>query len=462
MSTEARVAEKSSEQEVRWYDTEFEVLSGKAEDRVEKLLHAHRAESYRRFIEGGIPTSKNEEWKYTDIRELETRSLRLAAENGLSQVDEDTLVTTSLSARRGESAPLDGAILLHTIDGYLSDGLTKIQEELPEGIELASLRLSQDGLQRAFVEELVGEYFGKGKTEENDPIVDLQTALFSDVLCLRVKKGAQIDQPILLEHVSTGLEEDTVTLPRVLCVVEEGASCTVIERFRSLSSAPGCTLSVTECFVKDDGNLNHYQLGEEGEEHLRISRISAHQGKRAQAKMHSYSFGGRLVRNEVQPTLAGEEGFAGMYGISVLHNQQHVDNHTVLDHAVPHCESDERYKGIYDGNSRGVFCGTIIVRPDAQKTNAIQNNAAILLSDRASIRTKPQLKIWADDVKCTHGATVGQLDENQLFYLRSRGIGRRAAQGLLLRAFAGEVTQEVGIPGLRTYLEERIVEKLSL
>ena len=150
-----------------------------------------------------------------------------------------------------------------------------------------------------------------------------------------------------------------------------------------------------------------------------------------------------------------------MYGLSVLNSDQHVDNHTVLDHAEPHCESDERYKGIYDDTSKGVFCGTIIVRPDAQKTNAIQSNQGLLLSNKASLATKPQLKIWADDVKCTHGATVGQLDMDQLFYLRSRGVGERDAKNMLIQAFAGDVTQEIKLPELRAYVEKKVIEKLQ-
>ncbi|MCB0329142.1 MAG: Fe-S cluster assembly protein SufD [Bdellovibrionales bacterium] len=441
------------ESETPWYESSFELLETLVGDDQSAEIEAIRTKAHQDFLKIGLPKSKTEDWKYTDIRELRTRQFSLADKGVVSQVDD--------AARKSKTIADISELSLQTVDGFVANNLDALRALLPKGVILSTLREAFANRDSGLL-ELYREHFGQIATTENDFVVAFNTSFFQDVLIVHVPAGAQVEQPLYIQHIASGLQQSTATFPRILCVVEAGAKLALVEHFATLTSEGGFTASVTELVVGDNAEVSHYQLGLESDDHIRISRLASKQGRDARVRFHSSTFGGQLVRNEVCPTLTGVNGFTGLYGISVLSGNQHVDNHTVLDHSVPHCESDERYKGIYDGKSEGVFCGTIIVREDAQKTNAIQNNAAVLLSDRATVNTKPQLKIWADDVKCTHGATVGQLDQVQLFYLRSRGIGEKDARNLLLRAFAGEVTQEIELDALRSAIEQMVVDKLSL
>ena len=446
--------DSAQKEEISWYKNGFEILETRMNGERGSLFHAARADAHKELLALGLPAPKDEDWKYTDIREVVNGDYQFASKTVVSQVDEAVLSGKSISDIE--------AIRINTVDGFVSTPVEAIQAELPEGVTVTTLR-ELFAKKNETLLPVYQSYFGKVAETQGDAISALNTAYTQDGLVLHVEKNVQASKPIYIQHVASGLEEKTALFPRLLCVVEDGAECTLVEHFTSLTdSAKGFTSSLTELSAGKNSKVTHYQIGEEAHDHIRFSRVSSHHERDAQVRTHSFSFGGKLVRNEVHPTLNGENAFTGMYGLSVLKESQHVDNHTVLDHAVPHCESDERYKGIYDDDSKGVFCGTIIVRPDAQKTNAIQNNQAVLLSDRASVNTKPQLKIWADDVKCTHGATVGQLDSDQLFYLRSRGVGEKDARNMLVRAFAGEVTQEIGLESLRQYIEEAVVSKLRL
>lgn len=236
----------------------------------------------------------------------------------------------------------------------------------------------------------------------------------------------------------------------------------VIETYAGINDGGYFTNSVTEIFAKPGAKVRHAKLGFESAQALHLGKIGVRQERDSSVATLAFTIGGALVRNEVDPVLDGTGCEGVLNGLTILDDTQHVDNCTVIDHAQPNSESHELFKGIYLGKSRGVFSGTIIVRQDAQKTNAIQNNQSLLLSDEASIETKPQLKIWADDVKCTHGATVGQLDEDAMFYLRSRGIPLEAARNMLVHAFASDVLREETNESLRAYLETRLLQKLGV
>jgi len=439
----------SEENTIPWYDRSIRILEEKGGSQVPSLLHERRLEAQATLLRMGLPSAKSEDWKYTDIRDVRAGNFALAMPESVSQVDEDV--------RQLRALPLDEVYRIDTVDGFVATHLTQLQAALPEGVEVVQLSEAS-----ASQSQLLEQYFGSSLTITSDSVAALNTAFIQDGIVLKVSKGTVLDKPLYIQHISSGLSDHTASFPRLLVVVEEGAQASVIEHFTAVTGSSSFCASVSELFVGKNAHLSHYQVGEDSLENIRFSRVMAHQEKDSVCRMHSFTFGGKLVRNEVHPSLLGQNGRTCMYGLSVLKHNQHVDNHTVLDHAVPHCESDERYKGIYDDRSQGVFCGTIIVRPDAQKTNAIQNNAAVVLSDKARINAKPQLKIWADDVKCTHGATVGALDMQQLFYLRSRGVSERDAKNMLLRAFAGDVTQEIDLESLRVLIEDRVVEKLSL
>lgn len=261
--------------------------------------------------------------------------------------------------------------------------------------------------------------------ESSLPFVRLNTQFSQGSLDLTLTA----DTPVHIVYVTKG--DNVFSSPR--CTVKgEGL---LVESFVGEGAYLNCPVTTFE--ISPNKRIEHVRIIQEAGDH--ISSVLANLSRDSYFSSTAFSFDGKLIRNDVVMTLAGENGFGVLNGLSIGKGSQHIDNNTVIDHAVPHCESRELYKGIYDDNSRGVFGGTIIVRPDAQKTNAIQSNRAILLSDDATIDTRPQLKIWADDVKCTHGATVGKLDEDALFYLRSRGVPNKLARAMLIKAFASEV-----------------------
>ncbi|MCB0319545.1 MAG: Fe-S cluster assembly protein SufD [Bdellovibrionales bacterium] len=442
----------------KWYLQHSELLKQRESmgDDVASPMHLaevrSRAQSELRVL--GLPSAQSEDWKYTNLRDVENGTFELASRDVVSSVTNENFSTRAL--------PLAESYRIATVDGFVSSEHSDDFQEYPKGVRVCSFaQLQMDS--NADLRAIYDRVYTSLSPVSSDAVSALSASYVQDGIVITVARNTTVEVPVYIQHMVSRTSESVASFPRVVVVLEEGAHLQVVEHFAGARDAvAGFITSVAEVVVGKNAEVQYYQIGEDLPQQQRISRIHIRQERDSRAKTFSFTFGGKLVRNEVFPTLAGEGAFTGMYGLSVLKDTQHVDNFTVLDHAVPHCESDERYKGIYDDSSKGVFCGTIIVRPDAQKTNAIQNNQGLLLSDRASLATKPQLKIWADDVKCTHGATVGQLDQDQLFYLRSRGIGQRDARNMLVRAFAGDVTREIPLHDLREYLDDRVVEKLSL
>ena len=278
---------------------------------------------------------------------------------------------------------------------------------------------------------------------------------------IQIPNGIAVDKPVVLLNCISKNADGQMLFPRVLIEAGDNAQADVIEvALGAAETAYGC-FNVVETLLGDNTQISYIIVNRHSAEASVFNAISGEQGRDSTLRTGVFNFGGKVTRNEIYSTLNGENGRSEILGLNVLEQKQHVDNHTVLDHAVPHCESFELVKGVYGDSSKGVFDGTIIVRPDAQKTNAIQSNQSLLLTDKATSNTKPQLKIWADDVKCTHGATVGQLDDNGMFYLRSRGIAEPAARAMLIHAFASEVVSEVGLEFLQESLEVLLTEKLD-
>ena len=282
--------------------------------------------------------------------------------------------------------------------------------------------------------------------------VALNTAFFSDGIFVRVSKGVQSTVPIHLVFVSLAPGAPSVSHPRVVISVEEGARATVVEEYVGLGDHPYFTNTVTEAVVGRGATLDHYKIGRESEQAFHIGTLSVRQERDSKFVNHSLSLGGALVRNDLGVLLGAEGGDCTLNGLYVLHGRQHVDHQTTIDHAKPNCGSHELYKGLLDGTSRGVFDGKIIVREDAQKTNATQMNKNLLLSDKALVNSNPRLEIFADDVKCRHGSSIGQIDGDAMFYLRSRGIKEADARRLLISAFAEEMVDRVKDPSIRTAL----------
>lgn len=424
-----------------WAEENFKAIDGGGS------FYPVRADAFKHFSSLGLPTTANEEWKYTNVSSLAKMSFKLAGRGSVDAQSIAPFLPAGLSTHK-----------VVFVNGAWSAELSDMGD-LPRGLSIESLKTSWS--ESSKLAPLVQANLAKHAAYSDHPFVALNTAFVTDGAVIRIEKGAVIDSPVHIVHVSTAEKGELITTPRVLVVVEANAVGTLIESFVSFSAAATMTTAVTEIVAGENAEFDHYKLVEEGPEAYHLGTVQVSEATRARVRTSTFSLGGKLVRNEVNATLQGEDAFAGMFGLSVLNGAQHVDNHTVLDHAKPRCESRELYKGIYADTSSGVFNGTIIVRPDAQKTNAFQSNRALLLSEDASIDSKPQLKIWADDVKCTHGATVGQLDEDGMFYLRSRGIPYDTARAMLVHAFASEVVNEVRVAPLKSYLETRLLEKLA-
>jgi Fe-S cluster assembly protein SufD len=396
---------------------------------------------------GGLlfPTPKVESWKYTNPEVIANGSFALAAP------------PTSIPAR-GLLDPfvLKGAepFLLVLVNGHYEPSLS-FSGSL-EGLQIRVLRDLADGSRESTAKQI-----GRSNVHVQAPFAALSTAIMSEVVCIEVARGSVVTTPIQVLSVTTPEGNGSVQATRVVITVAENAQVIVVESHVSLGAEEYLSLPVTEAFVEEGGVLDHYRVGLEADSAFHIGHTVIEQARNSNGSTMAFSFGGKLVRNSIDFELKGSGSCSTVNGLSVLKGEQHVDNSTCIHHIEPHCESRELFKGIYADTSRGVFSGTIVVESEAQKTNAFQSNQSLLLSPTASIETRPQLKIWADDVKCTHGATVGQLDGDAMFYLQSRGIGREDARNFLLHAFAGEVVSSVRLEPLRGYITELIELRMS-
>ncbi len=395
----------------------------------------------------GFPTSKLEEWKYTNVSPIGTGKFKISPPSKVPSSALEALVSTEIFPNR-----------VVFVDGAFAPEHSLV-ENLPSGLRVGSI---VEALNAAGEDaRVIKRYLGTTLDLSSDHFGALNGAFFKDGCFIHLSKNKEVTKPLLVLHISTAKIEEQSSYARVLIVAEDGSSLPVLERYVSLGNANTFSSAVTECILGANASVRHLRLQEESESHSHISLVRGVLNRDSRFYTWNIPFGGKLVRNNVSVTLNGTNSHAELLGLSVLGNSQHVDNHTIIEHAKENCTSNEKYKGIYSGNSAGVFCGTIIVQREAQKTNAYQSNQSVLLSDRASVDTKPQLKIWADDVKCTHGATIGQLDEDALFYLRSRGIPKLEAKRMLVHAFASEVLSSIEMPEIRRFLEDLLSSKLE-
>lgn len=417
-----------------WYEDAFRNLEGTLNGAKKSAVHALRKESFTKFSQIGFPSTKNEDWKYTDISSI----ARSEYQKETSTASVDVAAITGIIG-----AELTG-LTLFVMDGRV---INLNEVKIPAGVTISSIaEISHHG----------NSIVGLGSIAATDNVVvALNSSFFEDGIAIEVTKGAVVAEPIHMISINSGAEK-SVRYPRVLLRVGIGASISFGETHVGLSENDSLSVSVTEVEVAANGRCEHAKLILEGKNSTHLGHAAVKIERDGYYRSHCLTYGGSVVRNEISPLLNGENIECHLQGLTVIGGEQHVDNHTVLDHAKPHCHSDEMYKGIYSDQSSGVFSGSIIVRKDAQKTDAIQSNQSILLSPNARIETRPQLKIWADDVKCTHGATIGQLDDDAMFYLRARGIGKEDAQKILLRAFAEAVLNEVPIASIKEASLKRI------
>jgi Fe-S cluster assembly protein SufD len=307
---------------------------------------------------------------------------------------------------------------------------------------------------------VIENYFNKVAKQDN--MTALNTAFANEGAYVYIPKNVEVEKPIQILNFATGLESATLLQPRNLIVVGENAHVQIIERHQSLSEEAILTNSVTEIFAEKRANVDYYKIQNDHSAASIVDNTFVAQERDTICSVHTFSFGGKIVRNNLNFFQNGEHVDSILKGITILENKQHVDHHTLVHHIAPNCESHQDYKGIYDDRSTGVFNGKVIVDKEAQKTNAYQQNNNVLVSDKATVNAKPQLEIFADDVKCSHGCTIGQLDEQAMFYMQQRGIPSKEAKALLMYAFSNTVLESVRIPELKMRINKLISKKLNV
>jgi Fe-S cluster assembly protein SufD len=408
------------------------------------LIENFRKESLKRFSSLGMPTLKHEEWRFTNVSAL------AHAEFGTS-VYPDSNAEDIMQAAEDYGLLKLTSIRFVFVNGHFRSDLSDTAD-LPATITVKNL--ADDGLSDASVQD----YIGKIAVDQRHPFMALNNALFSDGLIIHVPANTIVTAPIHIMFLTTESDVPLITNPRLLVVAEASSQITIMESYMGPEEVPYFTNSVAEFEVAENAVVDHYRLNLEGGAAFHMATLDAHQGRTSNFSTQSVTFGGHISRNDVGLRLDGQGAFGVMNGLYQISGSQMVDNHTRIDHAQPNCETHELFKGVLDDKARGVFNGMIMVRQIAQKTDAKQTNRTLLLSPNATINTNPQLEIFADDVKCTHGATIGQIDRGQLYYLKSRGISAEAARRMLVFAFANDVVERIKIAPLRELLENRLLE----
>jgi Fe-S cluster assembly protein SufD len=418
----------------------YKSFEGKLNGNTTKLLSERRKDAISNFEKLGFPTTKHEEWKYTNLIPVLKKDFNLGAPTSLTKSEINKFLFEGLEAN-----------LIVFVNGYFSKELSNITSSE----ELVSIKPFSEA-----DPSLLEKYFSKSLTV-NDAFTYLNTAFAQSGVFIRVPKNKVVDKPIVLHFISDARSENVFSQPRNIFVAEENSEVKIIESFNTVGEQLSFQNVVTEVILQKDANVEYYKIQNESINAHHVGTTQVHQEGKSNFSSTTISVSGGIVRNNLNIVLNSEYSEAFMYGLSLLNGAQHVDNHTVVDHAKPNCYSNQLYKAILNDKSTGVFNGKIFVKPDAQKTNAFQSNKNILLSKDASMNAKPQLEIFADDVKCSHGATIGQLDEEPLFYLRSRGISEENAKVLLVLAFAQDVIDHIKIEPLKEALLKVIYQRLG-
>ncbi len=393
----------------------------------------------------GIPTTRHEEWKYTRIGSFFNKEYQY------------TESQAPLSAAELASLRLPGyeqANELIYINGRYSSELSVVRSK---GLTVQSL---QEAAKNEY-KDIVSKHLGNSSNYLKDGIIALSTAFVQDGVFVHIKKGQIIEHPIYIYNITDAREANILAQPRTLVYVGENAQVKFVETFNTLGTQESFTNRVIEIVVEKDAITEYYKIQTDASHASQVATTHIHQIGKSYTHTVTVSLNAGLVRNNLNIVLDAERCEAHLYGIYLQQGQSHIDNHTVVDHAKPHCESNELYKGMLDDQSTGVFNGKIFVRQDAQKTNAYQSNKNVLLSEGASVNTKPQLEIFADDVKCSHGCTIGSLDDESLFYLRSRGIPENIARSLLLHGFVLDILEQIKLAPIRDYVDKLISERLE-
>lgn len=405
-------------------------------------LELVRVSAMERFEQLGFPTIRDEEWKYTNLAAL-------AKENFVPSSN-DELDVEEPHSRFGY-----GKAHLIVVNGFLREDLS-----VTAGLENVVATDLFNAAADARYNKVVRKYLARNAGYHNNGLIALNTAFIQSGVFLWIPKNVKLETPLQITFVADGVEQNAANFPRLLIVAEENSSATVIENFVSTGHGRYFTNAIAEIVLKDGAHLEHYRLQRESKQAFHISTTSAELFRSSRYDTTSINLGAQLSRHDVSVILDQEGAETSVDGLYMVGQNQHTDTHSVIDHKQPHCSSHQLYKGILDDNSRAVFNGKIFVREGAQKTDAMQTNKNLLLSNKARVDTKPQLEIYADDVKCAHGAAVGQIDPEELFYLEARGINPELGRKLLTYGFAEEVIGKIKVESIRSQLDEFVLRQL--
>ena len=404
-------------------------------------------EAFRTFAELGIPTVKNEEWKYTRISSTFNKEYAFNSESYAATVSASDVDPFRLPG-------YEEANELVFVNGLYAPALSTIRSS-------ALTVLSLDEATRGEYHDVVLQQLGQSGKYINDGLNALNTAFAAEGVFIHVRKGKIVEHPVYLYNITDARSSNILAQPRTLIYVAENAQVIFAEAYVTLGAQESFTNQVTEVVVEQAAVVEYYKIQNDAAHASQVGTTHIRQTGKSLVNTVTVSLSGALIRNNLTIAMEAEHSESHFYGLYFLKGDSHVDNHTVVDNVKPHCESNELYKGVVDDNATAVFNGKIFVQKDAQKTNAFQSNKNILLSDNASVNTKPQLEIFADDVKCSHGCTVGQLDEEAFFYLRSRGISEKTAKSLLVHAFAIDILDHIKPEPVRRYVEALISKRLE-
>jgi Fe-S cluster assembly protein SufD len=409
-------------------------------------LHEVRSNAIKNFENKGFPTKKEEAWKYTSLNSI--------LKNDFSVFPKKDNAIEFKDVKK---------YFLHEIDTYkvvFIDGIFSsfLSSTTHDGLDVC---LMSSALTKPKYKMVIDTYFNQIASKE-ESLTSLNTAFSLEGAYINIPKSKVVDKPIEIIYFSTGTEAALMVQPRNLIVVGENAHVQIVERHQSLNSNPVLTNSVTEIFAQKRAIVDYYKIQNDVQTANLIDNTYIAQKQESRVAVHTFSFGGNITRNNLNFYHQGERIDSTLKGITIIGDKQHVDHYTLVQHATPNCESHQNYKTILNDSSTGVFNGKIFVEKEAQKTDAFQQNNNILIGDKATINAKPQLEIFADDVKCSHGCTIGQLDESAMFYMQQRGIPKKEAKALLMYAFTSEVTNSVKIPELKAKIARIIADKLGV
>jgi FeS assembly protein SufD len=424
----------------------FEQLKAKEPD---SLVAKLRLEGFRAFDEAGLPTKRTEDWKYTPISGLFDNPCYLAGDTPQVSLELKTIDAIRLPGYQAANE-------LVFVNGMFSPLLSTIRS--PKN-QLTVLPL--ESAAKGIYKDLVKEHLGQSSTYIPDGVHALNTSFIREGIFIHIAQEQQLDHPVYIYHIADARQRPILSQPRSLIIVEQNANVQLVETYHTLGASDNFTNQVMEIVTHKDARLAYYKIQQDAANASQVSTTHIRQVGRSYVRAITVTLNGGIIRNNMNIIMEASGNEAHLYGLYVLNGHTHADNHTLVDNLAPNCLSNELYKGILNDHATGVFNGKIMVRPDAQKTNAYQTNKNILLSDDATINTKPQLEIFADDVKCSHGCTIGQLDENALFYLTARGIPKADATALLLQAFALDILDQIEPEPLRLYVTQLLTEHLT-